>query len=122
MISALGYLAQRFVFRATDFFHHWYVDGSRTAIHALTQTLEQADRRFAVAITVRNFLSPLYGDYSIVGRFLGLVFRSGRIVIGTLCYAFLVFVFLVGFIAWLTVPLALPFAAMQSFSALLSIR
>ena len=52
-------------------------------------TLTAADQSFAVAITLRHFFEPLYKDYSIVGRVLGIVFRSARVVIGGVCYLFL---------------------------------
>ena len=84
---ALGYLLHRFFYRIFDFFRHWYVDGSRVIAHTFISTLERIDRSLAVKITLQHFFEPLYKDYSIIGRILGVFFRSIRILIGGVAYA-----------------------------------
>ena len=85
MDFSIVYLAHRLLYRFLDFFHHWYVDGSRAFGRRFMTTLTTADRSLAVAITLRHFWEPLYKDYSIIGRILGIVFRSVRVVIGGVC-------------------------------------
>ena len=77
MDFSIVYLARRFIYRFLDFFHHWYVDGSYVIGRHFMATLTAADQSFAVAITMRHFFEPLYKDYSIIGRILGIVFRIG---------------------------------------------
>lgn len=104
MNFALGYLLYRFLFRLTDFFHHWYVDGSKIFFGRLINVLEAADRFFAVGVNLRHFFQPLFSDYSIIGRFLGVIFRAIRIVLGLLVYGFIISIFLVAYSAWASVP------------------
>src|SRR3990167_2139634 len=114
MNFALVYVVQRLFSRVGDFFHHWYVDGSRGFFHAFITFLERLDRTFAVRITMRYFFSPLYKDYTAPGRILGVVFRSGRIVIGLAVYAAAACVFLVLYGAWLVLPALLIFSPLYA--------
>ena len=102
---ALGYLLHRFFYRIFDFFRHWYVGGSRIIAHAFISTLENIDRSLAVKITLQHFFEPLYKDYSVIGRLLGIIFRSFRVVFGILIYVAIAACFAVAYVAWI---LALP--------------
>lgn len=110
---ALGYLIHRFFYRIFDFFHHWYVDGSRTIAHRFVSTLEEIDKSFAIVITLRFLFQPLYKDYTVIGRILGVIFRTGRIVIGACVYLFVIALFLAFYIAWVLIPAALIFFAVR---------
>jgi hypothetical protein len=105
------YLIQRFFYRLVDFFHHWYVDGSRAIGHRFVTALEEADRSLAIKITIRYFFQPLYRDYSAIGRVLGVIFRTGRILVGLVVYSVIMALFLVLYLAWLLVlPLIVYYA------------
>src|SRR6267154_172114 len=93
MDFSLVYLAQRFFYRTFDFFHHWYIDGSRAFGRTFIATLTGIDETMAFAITLRYFFQPLYKDYTIMGRILGVIFRTGRILIGAFVYLFIIAVF-----------------------------
>jgi hypothetical protein len=105
MDFAPAYLVQRFFYRFVDFFHHWYVDGSRYLGHRFLSILRNADRTIALQITLRHFFEPLYRDYSVIGRILGVIFRTGRIVIGVIVYFFLTLAFLALYLLWLAAPI-----------------
>lgn len=107
MDFAFVYLIQRFFYRFFDFFHHWYIDGSRFIAHTFISTLTEMDKSFAVGITLRHFFEPLYKDYSIVGRILGIVFRSVRVVIGGVIYGIAALVCLAIYLAWVAIPAVL---------------
>ena len=109
---ALGYLFHRFFYRIFDFFQHWYVGGSRVIAHVFISTLEHIDRSLAVKITIVHFFEPLYKDYSVVGRVLGIIFRTFRIAIGTVVYVVITFFFLIGYLAWIAIPPVLLFFAL----------
>ena len=68
------------------------------------KALTVADRSFAIAITLRHFFEPLYKDYSIIGRILGVVFRSVRVVIGGAVYLLLALGFAALYLLWLAIP------------------
>jgi hypothetical protein len=109
MDFSVVYLARRFIYRFVDFFHHWYVDGSYAIGRHFMSTLTAADESFAVAITLRHFFEPLYKDYSVIGRILGIVFRSVRVVIGGVCYLILAAVFVLVYLIWLAIPAIIIF-------------
>lgn len=98
------YLANRFFYRLGDFFHHWYADGSKIFFNYFLNFLERLDRKFAIRITLRYFFQPLYRDYTVVGRILGVIFRSGRILIGGAVYVSASVVFLLVYFLWLAIP------------------
>ena len=98
------YLIQRLWFRIYSFFKHWYGDGSRAIWGRFLLTLATADRSFAVKVTLRHFFEPLYKDYSGVGRVVGIIFRSGRIIIGGVVYLFIALFFALIYGTWLAIP------------------
>ena len=101
------YLIQRLFYRIFDFFHHWYVDGSRAIGDRFMLTLQSMDETFAVKITLRHFFEPLYKDYSVIGRILGVVFRTGRIILGGIAYLVITIIFAIIYIIWLAIPAAM---------------
>lgn len=101
------YLAHRLLYRFLDFFHHWYVDGSRAFARRFMRTLSDADRSFAVVVTLRHFFEPLYKDYTIIGRIMGIFFRTARVIIGGIYYLFLVIIFAIAYLIWLAIPVAI---------------
>ena len=115
MDFSFAYLVQRFFYHLFDFFHHWYVDGSRRFAHSFISALESADRTFAVKITLRHFFEPLYRDYSVIGRILGIVFRTGRVIIGSIIYCAVAIVFVVAYVVWLVIPVAIIFYAVRNY-------
>ncbi len=111
---SLIYIVRRFFFRIYNFFHHWYVDGSRAIGRRFMATMTRADQTLAVAITLRHFFEPLYKDYSIVGRIMGVIFRTLRIAIGSVAYLFLAALFAAAYIVWLAIPAIIIFYAITS--------
>jgi hypothetical protein len=114
MDFSIVYLARRFLYRLLDFFHHWYVDGSHVIGRHFMATLTAADRSFAVAITLRHFFEPLYKDYSIVGRIMGIIFRSVRVVIGGALYCLLALIFAIVYLVWIAIPAVIIFYAAKN--------
>lgn len=104
MSFSLVYLLQRFLYRLGDFFHHWYVDASRNFGHRFVSFLERLDRTLAIRVTFRYLFHPLYKDYTILGRILGVVFRLGRIAIGVFVYLFFTALFSVFYLLWVLIP------------------
>jgi len=115
MDFSLVYLLQRFFYRIFDFFHHWYVDGSRMFGRSFIGTLTKVDQSVALKVTLRHFFEPLYKDYSVIGRILGVIFRSGRIIIGVGVYAFLLIIFLLIYFIWLAIPVFILYYAAKTF-------
>jgi hypothetical protein len=109
------YLIERFFYRIFEFFHHWYVDGSRAIARRFMTALTSADRALALKITLRHFFEPLYKDYSAIGRILGVIFRTGRILIGAIVYLFLLAVFLLIYLIWIAIPFLILYYAAKTY-------
>jgi len=101
------YLLKQAISRISRFLKHWYVNGFLYFWQKLLRFLEILDRIFAVKITIRHWLQPLYQDRTVVGYTLGFIFRSGRILVGGFIYSL---IFLVGcllYLVWALIPPAL---------------
>ena len=109
------YLLNRLFFRLADFFRHWYFAGSRSFGHRFISTLSSLDRRWALRQTVRHFFRPLYGDYSYVGRVLGVIFRIFRILIALALYTLCTILFAAAYLIWLLIPFVPLYMAYRSF-------
>jgi hypothetical protein len=109
------YLLHRFFFRISDFFHHWYVDGSRALWHRFISFFESLDRIFAFKITLRYFWKPLYGDYTIVGHVMGFFLRLGRLILGGVTYVICAAVMVSLYVAWIALPFAVLFLAYHNY-------
>ena len=101
---AIFYLANRFLFRVVDFFHHWYVDGSKFFLTQFLNYVRTLDKTLAMKVTFRHLFEPLYKDYTIVGTFLGPIFRVGRVLFGVVLYGLIGILALVLYAAWVFAP------------------
>jgi len=105
MDFSLVYLAGRFLYRIREFIFDWYVGSFRRVSHAAVSFLERLDQGIAWRITLRNLFQPMYQDRSIIGRILGLFFRSGRLSIGSIIYAVIIVIALAIYILWDLIPI-----------------
>ncbi len=108
---ALLYLSGRLVFRVGDFFHHWYVDGTKRFAHATISFFAQLDRTLALRMTAWHFSEPLYGDYTVIGHIMGFLFRFFRVLVGLAVYACVSVIVVLAAIVWLFLPPILFFYA-----------
>lgn len=101
---ALSYLVQLALARIAGFFAHWYGDGTRffrARYRLVSRSLEDA---VASRAQWHLLFRPLYGDYSVVGRIIGPIFRMGRLAGGLAAHGLITALFLVGWIVWAAVP------------------
>ncbi len=110
MDFSLVYLVGRFLYRVVDFFHHWYVDGSRFFGRKFIGALTELDKTLAVKVTLEHLFEPLYKDYTIMGRILGAIFRTCRVLIGVVVYLVVAALAILLYVIWLAIPLAVIFA------------
>ena len=107
MNFSLTYLAGRFIYHIYGFFHHWYLDASKVFFHKLVSFLERLDQTIALRVTLKYFFQPLIKDYTFIGRILGVIFRTGRALMGGVVYLLVIAVFMAGYILWLMAPVIL---------------
>jgi len=103
------YLFETFFKNIKFFIEGWYVRSTKKIFEKLRETIVDLDKDFGLKINLRNIFAPLYKDYSIIGYFLGFIFRLGRILLATLIYVFLILIFVFGVIFWFLLLPALIF-------------
>lgn len=107
MDFAPAYILKRGLFRIREFLHHYYIDGTRFLFYKFINFVESIDQSVAFGITLKNFFIPLYRDYTFMGRILGIIFRTGRLLVGGVIYLLLGIIFLLIVLGWLLVPIIL---------------
>ncbi len=106
----------QFFFRIWQFFKRWYWNGFFSFWKMLINILSSLDYTFAVKITLRYWSKPLYQDRSIIGYVLGFIFRTGRILIGSIIYFIIFLIWLCLLIIWFSIPLILIFGSIFGLS------
>lgn len=105
MSFSLVYLVQKFFYRIWEFIRHWYVDGFLWFIHQALNFLETLDRFFALKVTLRYWLKPLYQDYTALGYLLGFIFRTGRLIFGGFIYLIIILIAAGLYMMWALAPI-----------------
>ncbi|HPT40409.1 MAG TPA: hypothetical protein PLQ44_02295 [Candidatus Paceibacterota bacterium] len=101
---SLFYLIKQFFFRIFRFLRHWYIDSFVFIWHKFLGVLEKFDRIFAVKITMRHWLEPLYQDKTIIGYILGFIFRTLRVFLGGIIYLVISIIGIAIYLAWAFIP------------------
>jgi len=114
MSFSLAYLVQRFFYRIYEFIYHWYVGGFVWFIRHTFDLLEVMDRFFALRITLRYWLKPLYQDYSVIGYILGFILRTGRLLLGGAVYLLLIIIVLLLYIVWAAIPIYIVYQGIMN--------
>ncbi len=113
---ALSYLVQLGLARIVGFFRHWYRDGSLTFLRAYRSYSKSLEDTVASRAMLHLLFRPLYGDYSVVGRIIGPIFRAGRLLGGGLAHLVLAAAFGLVYVAWVALPIAIILYATGIFS------
>lgn len=103
------YLFKQVIFRLESFISHWYLGAGAFWWGKFLKVLSRLDKTFAVHITLKHWLEPLYQDRTIMGYILGFIFRTSRIIIGAVVYFFIGILFFLVFLVWALVPIYLIF-------------
>ncbi len=104
MSFSIVYLVNRLFYRVYFFFEHWYWGGLRFFVRTTVNALESLDRYFALRVTFRYWLRPLYQDYSAIGYVLGFIFRTGRLFAGSLVYLIVISIGIAAYLFWSAFP------------------
>lgn len=98
------YLIERFFFRIVEFLRRWYAASCIAIAHATIRRIASFDRTLALKITLLHFFTPLYGDESFIGRILGVIFRSVRIIIALVLYIVILILAVIAYLFWALIP------------------
>jgi len=107
------YLLDSFLFRIYEFFKHWYYNSFRIYAHFIVSLLETFDRTIALRVTFTNLFEPLYQERNIIGYLLGFIFRSLRLLLGTILYVIVIVIAVTLYLAWLAIPLYIGYNVLR---------
>jgi len=96
------------IFWTKSFFYlpyFWYVRGTVFFLRSFYRLLVYLDQGFATTLMIRLLFVPLFGDYSLIGRCLALIFRVGRIAVGVVAIIVSQMSLAALFVVWLVGPL-----------------
>lgn len=99
--------------RIKIFLTDWYINSFLAFWDFLLKTLTRLDKTFAVKITIRHWLEPLYQDRTVMGYILGFIFRTLRIALGVITYLIISGFVLFCYLIWAMVP---PFLLVKSIA------
>lgn len=101
-----------------NFFYGWYIDDTKNFWNWFMGTVKFFDRDIGLVGNMQNWLSPLYGDYSYLGRLIGPILRTFRIFFGLFIYLIISVVFLLLYLIWAILPMAVIAMIILNLSAL----
>lgn len=87
-----------------NFFTYWYVQSASRFFQAYRETLSTTEETFAISQTIKNISKPLFQDYTLGGRVVGVLLRCVRIIGGLFSYLLLALLFISTYLLWLAFP------------------
>jgi hypothetical protein len=88
----------------SGFLSFWYVRGSQDFWHREVNMIKGVGRDIGVLINLKLIFQPIYGDYSLIGKLIGPIFRLCRVFFGILLAIFLSFLIIACYALWLLLP------------------
>lgn len=104
MVAVIRYLGGQLIHRIFEFLEHWYWGSFQAAGGKFIDLLRDWDRFFALKITIRYWLQPLYQDRTFIGYILGPIFRTGRIIVALVAYLIVAALAGLLYLLWLLIP------------------
>lgn len=89
-----------------NFFYGWYIDDTKNFWQWFVNYLKFLDREIGLVGNLRNWTSPLFGDYSYIGRVIGPIFRTIRIFFGMAIFAAVTIFSAAIYLFWIILPIA----------------
>lgn len=87
------------------FFYFWYAQSSKDFWKREIEFLKGVERDIGVIINLKLITQPIFSDYSYMGRFLGPIFRLGRVIIGLIIMAISIAAVIIIYLFWIILPL-----------------
>lgn len=101
------------------FAYEWYFIGSKGFWSGVANFIKTTDRNFGVIANIYNWTSPLYGDYSYAGKIMGPIFRTLRIVFGSIFYLSVIIFSLFLYAVWLALPAVIAIMIILNLAAII---
>ncbi len=89
------------------FVFKWYLTDSKTYWDGVISFIKFMDRDLGLVANIYNWTSPLYGDYSLIGKAIGPIFRTFRIILSAFAYLGIIIIAFFLYVLWLALPLGI---------------
>ena len=102
--SIIPFIIRELADSSFGFFYDWYIKAPKAYWEKTKGSFKSWERQWALVITIKNWLTPLYQDYTPVGYIMGVIVRTGRIFLGIVFYIFFFAIALFLIFLWLILP------------------
>jgi hypothetical protein len=92
----------------------WYTIGLPRVIMRVRTMIASFEAQLAVKETIKHLTEPLFQDYTLAGRFIGALFRVGRILLGGILYLGISIIGILILAMWVIAPFV-PAIAVAGF-------
>ena len=107
-MNALIYMMRNIMYnRATEFIFWWLVKFPKRLFNIFKNFLFLANNELSFFLTIRLLFTPLFGDYTVVGRAMGFMYRTVKLLLSIPILTFLVLVTFTAPVLWYFMPLVL---------------
>ncbi|BCX15471.1 MAG: hypothetical protein KatS3mg097_363 [Candidatus Parcubacteria bacterium] len=86
------------------FLDFWFIHGPKAIIYSFFDFVYALDKGLSLRANIRNFFAPLYGDHTILGHIIALVYRLIKLFFGLIALILIVILYGLFFIAWSLFP------------------
>lgn len=101
------------------FAYEWYFIDSKGFWSGVVKFIKTTDRDLGIVANIYNWTSPLYGDYSYFGKITGPIFRTMRIIIGSVFYLGVIVFCLFLYAIWLALPAVIAVMIISNLAAII---
>ena len=82
----------------------WYTEGLTMVAKKALNTLRYRARAYSFRIWIKNFFTPMYGQYDITGRLVSVFMRTVVLIARAIAIMVEAVVYAVGLVVWLALP------------------
>ena len=89
------------------FVYWWAIEAPKRIILILSRIVRIVNSNISFTLNIKLLFTPLFGDYSIIGRMVGFIFRVFEIIFGTVIIGVLTICMFIIPVLWFLVPVFL---------------
>lgn len=98
-------LPVKFIKEIINFFSFWYLTSSKNFWQKEVSFIKGIENDIGLLINLRLMFQPIFGDYSYMGRVIGPIFRTGRILFGFIFILLSLVFMVIMYLIWIILPL-----------------
>ena len=112
--SLVRFIVEKVVDNAAGFFFDWFVTVPGAYIKAVKRGFVDWEKSWAMVVTAKFWLKPMWQDFSIPGYVIGFFLRTFRILFAGIFYVFYFALAAAGIMAWYAVPVGIGYLIVRN--------